>query len=394
MIVILLLARAGLLAGLLLLIGHVLRGAGPVERRRAAAASVLLLLLLAPLTLCCPSGLLALRLPAAESASPAGLAGTLPAFPWARAAVDLLLAGYVAGLAVGLLRLTLAWNRLARLDLRPAPTPAQRLLAHICPVRRHRPRLAVSRDSSQPFATGWGFGRRGLIVLPATLVGATDTGTLAAILRHEVRHLWSADPAWAALSRLTCLLFWPIPFVHRLNRRLEEIHEEQADRAAVEGRPLPERALYAESLIALAERAGRTGWSRAAVTVCRAIGAAGRSAQNLERRIRAILALRPGSSAAGLAAGRRLRPAALAGLLLALPSIFAIGERSAVGPPTAPIAAVQDGHATPAGQATHLAALAPDLAQAEAAIRAEFQTGRAAPKASLSTEESRLRAGM
>lgn len=386
MIAPILLVRIALLSAALWLIGHVARRERLAVRRSTALLSLVLLFCAAPASLWLQQGVWNVEAGWSANTETAVIATPVTALNWIEIAAWILSAVYLAGVGVGLTRFGLGLFRLLRMRVYSAPAQGQRLLRQVAPPP-NRPRLYISRDCRLPFSTQFWPGSRGRIVLPAGMLGSADRDTLTAILRHEYRHLAGNDPWWSLLSRLLCALFWPVPFVHALNRQLDEIQEAEADQAAVAGQSLPQKALYAECLIALASR---PGLARPVAVVC---GAVGRSFQSLEGRIRSILAGADQAEQSGRRAAvrRRLCNGITALVVLALPVIFVIGVTpSAASPRSQPAT----------GRAPRGAELPATLEEQEAALRIPIRM-ETPPAESLTTgtgelltEELRLRAGL
>ncbi|HTL51211.1 MAG TPA: M56 family metallopeptidase [Planctomycetota bacterium] len=381
MIALLLFVRVGLLSGALWLAGLAARRLQLPLRRRVGLISLLVLILAVPLTLWLQSGLWNVQ----PTVATHGWIAPSPVTPTLFTLLGYaLMAAYLAGVALGLLRFGLGISGLVRMKTVPAPSAAQALLKSICPDRRQRPELRVSADCSLPFTTRLWPGSRGVIVLPVAMAVGTDAGTLGAVLRHELQHLTAQDPCLAVLSRLTCAVFWPIPFVHALSAQLEEIQEAEADAAAVAGQPMPVKALYAECLIALATR---PGIARPLAAVCRAVG---RSFVAMESRIRLILSDRP-AGPADIAARRTLCRGVAALLVLSLPVIFVVGVSTDRGSQPESLEAGAVG-----GEFSSLPAGA-SLDRLEQVLRTDAATATAVPSATedaLTRDEIRLRDGL
>ncbi len=114
---------------------------------------------------------------------------------------------------------------------------------------RQAPRLVSSYAAPTPMVVGlW----RPLIVIPSNLYDEVSAEQLDALLLHETAHVAHRDQWVGLLQRLIGMLFWPLPLVHMVNRRLSALREEICDnyvvRAYGTGREL------AEVLVQLAER--------------------------------------------------------------------------------------------------------------------------------------------
>jgi beta-lactamase regulating signal transducer with metallopeptidase domain len=181
--------------------------------------------------------------PIGAGAEPAA-AAIYPSLGWlALAALWALGTIVVVGRAVIAHRITVAAARQAPL----APAPARALLAELAvAVRVRTPRLAIGGDDTGPHVVGV---LRPIIVVPPALF--TDEALLRAALLHELAHVRRKD----ALARIvqiwaTAMFFW-LPVVRLVARRLDLAREAACDAWALEASSLS-RPAYARLLVKMA----------------------------------------------------------------------------------------------------------------------------------------------
>jgi beta-lactamase regulating signal transducer with metallopeptidase domain len=114
---------------------------------------------------------------------------------------------------------------------------------------KQAPAVLLSSAAPTPLVVGlW----RPAIVLPRDLCGDVSSDQLQALLLHETAHIAHGDQWMGLMQRLTELLFWPLPLVHMVSRRISAVREDICDnyviRACGTGHGL------AEVLVLLAER--------------------------------------------------------------------------------------------------------------------------------------------
>jgi len=147
---------------------------------------------------------------------------------------------WLAGTAIGLLRLSIGLLRMRRLR-RSLVAPGQ-------------PRLEgmfVSDALAVPATIGL---LSPVVALPTPLARELSNEDLAAVRRHEGSHVARRDPLAGLLGRLVRALYWPNPLAHLAVRRLDTLCEVLADAEAVRARPA-EAPAYAACLVRIAERA-------------------------------------------------------------------------------------------------------------------------------------------
>jgi sn-glycerol 3-phosphate transport system substrate-binding protein len=109
------------------------------------------------------------------------------------------------------------------------------------------PTILLSQTVGTPVAVGW---FRGAVILPEDLVTRISQEQLCDVLRHEFAHVARRDPLVLFVEGLAASQFWPIPFVHWLNRQLNRVREDLCDNHVLATRgPLE----YAQTLLRVAE---------------------------------------------------------------------------------------------------------------------------------------------
>jgi len=281
--------KSALISGAALLLAYVLRSRSAADRALVLRLGVAMLLLLPFIALALP----ALPIEAWAAPEPIALAPLqfayvpgpelpLPALaePAAPTIWDdptpLVLLAYLGGLAMAGSRLLAGlfmlrrWTRRARPVDCPVWTEAFERARWTAP-NGERLRLLVS--DSVPSPLSWGWRNPAILVDPDTLAEADEA---EAILAHEVAHIARRDWPVLMLSRLAAALFWFNPIVWLLEREVVQQAEEAADAEAARA---VEPALYARTLLSLAQVNGR-------LIPANSIAPAGSA---LSRRIRAIL---------------------------------------------------------------------------------------------------------
>jgi beta-lactamase regulating signal transducer with metallopeptidase domain len=155
----------------------------------------------------------------------------------------MLIAGWLAGALIALMRLAAGWIRLERSLSRSEPVGNAELATDVAALAIQAgidvPRLAALDDLASPIAAR---GRR--ILLPSWAVELLDREQLRAMLAHETAHIARRDPAWKLASAVWCALFWFVPLAPLARRRLDEIAEISCDAWAAihlgDGRSLAE----------------------------------------------------------------------------------------------------------------------------------------------------------
>lgn len=114
---------------------------------------------------------------------------------------------------------------------------------------RTSPTVMVSRLARSPMAAGL---FRPVIVLPAGLTRAISREQLRDVLLHELAHIERLDNLVLLLQSLAKTAFWPILFVHLLNRQLARAREDICDNHVLACR---DAVNYGETLLRLAQLA-------------------------------------------------------------------------------------------------------------------------------------------
>ncbi len=159
---------------------------------------------------------------------------------------------WAVGVAIGSVRLLLAWRRLSRLRRSLETLDAHNHEAVFSEVRQalgllQLPDVYTSGHVSGPVAIGI---FRGGIVLPRTLATSLAPNQLRDVLVHEMAHVLRRDPLVALLQRIAAVVYWPHPLVHWLNLRLARSREEVCDNFVLRvGDPCE----YARTLLRLSE---------------------------------------------------------------------------------------------------------------------------------------------
>jgi len=192
----------------------------------------------------------------ANRASPAALpravaARTTVALPlsWSR----LLVAAWLAGALLAVLRVALHWLRLERLLARARDVVDSHTLADAgalaAQAHIRMPRLATLAQLASPIAA-----RRARIVLPSWVPDRLGREQVRAMLAHEIAHLARRDPAWKLATALWCACLWFLPPTRLARRRLDEVAELACDAWAA--RLLGDGRALAECLAECAEHRG------------------------------------------------------------------------------------------------------------------------------------------
>lgn len=148
-------------------------------------------------------------------------------------------------------------------------------------------RIADSIDSPLVLA-----GPRQTVLLPPTWP-RWSASLRASALRHEWRHVLTADAQWAVVAALLRVVFWFHPLARWVCERWAEQCEMLADQAAASGRT---RADYAQELLSLATVSCSDAHAFATAFTPR-------TRSRLERRVRAVLE----GTSCGLPCGRIVR---------------------------------------------------------------------------------------
>jgi beta-lactamase regulating signal transducer with metallopeptidase domain len=246
-----LLIKSSLVAGLALSAVWLLTGRSPAERVTLLRAAVILLLALPLIALAGPDLTIWLAappvaapvetfiLPAAGSAAPAASSFDLPGLPtwlallWAIGAVALLVR-----FGVGVLTLA-RWTRTGVVVSDPVWTgPLARLAG------KSVPRLLATGRIASPLS--WGVPPGVVLIGSAQLNQPRDA---EAVLAHELAHIRRRDWLFLALSRMAVALFWFNPLVWLLQHELGRLSEDAADADALRH---VEPEAYARTLLGMA----------------------------------------------------------------------------------------------------------------------------------------------
>jgi uncharacterized protein (TIGR03067 family) len=109
--------------------------------------------------------------------------------------------------------------------------------------------ILTSRLACTPLAAGL---FRPVIVLPSELLGAINRLQLRDVLVHELAHIERRDHLIILLQAIAKAAFWPIVFIHLLNRQLARAREDICDDHVLASR---DAADYGETLLRLAQLA-------------------------------------------------------------------------------------------------------------------------------------------
>jgi beta-lactamase regulating signal transducer with metallopeptidase domain len=198
-----------------------------------------------------------------------------------RAAFLALLGMWTAGTTILLAGFVRSWLQLNWL-IRLAKPISEPLIAgvvreaHQLVPRCKTPLIVSSRHIHAPMAAGW---LRPVVLLPTASLSAITRNQWRDVLVHEMAHVLRRDYLVALLQALAGAFFWPILFVHVLNRQLARAREEVCDNYVLAGR---EALSYGETLLRIAELA------RGAIRNSAALGILQSSSQ-LEERIAGII---------------------------------------------------------------------------------------------------------
>ena len=138
---------------------------------------------------------------------------------------------WLAGAALALLRTAASWRRLRRALAHAQPLMHAELaqdLAELTPrAFAHPPRgvrlLGLDAIPSPLAASG------SRIVLPGWALASLDRAKLRAMLAHELAHLARRDPQWKLVAALWRCVFWFVPVIVLAQRRLDDLAELACD---------------------------------------------------------------------------------------------------------------------------------------------------------------------
>jgi len=166
---------------------------------------------------------------------------------------------WVAGAVLLLLRMSIAWIRLARILQRATPNSNDDVQAKFndvllvlqangsAPQYISQTQLLMSDQVSGPIATGL---IRPRIVLPSNLIERVTDKQLRDILLHEAAHIARRDQWIVCLQNVVGSIFWAHPLVAMLNRRIAQAREEICDNHVLSE---TDASTYSRTLLALAE---------------------------------------------------------------------------------------------------------------------------------------------
>lgn len=182
---------------------------------------------------------------ATKASAPAPAPSLIPAIGWIALAMLWLLGASIVVLRATLRHRATVHEARAATD---APANARALLVELAArVGVEPPRLAVGDAVTGPYVVG---AFAPTIVVPPALL--QDTALLRAALLHELAHVRRRD-AFGRLVQLAALaMFWWLPVVRLVGRRLELARERACDAWALESGDIP-RPAYARLLLAMAQ---------------------------------------------------------------------------------------------------------------------------------------------
>jgi beta-lactamase regulating signal transducer with metallopeptidase domain len=246
-----LLIKSSLVAGLALSAVWLLAGRAPAERASLLRAAVVLLVALPGIALAGPDLTIWLAaepasapvgtfvLPATEEAAAAAPAFALPSL------TTLLALGWGIGAAALLARFGLGVLALARWTRNGDPVSDPAWTAPLARLGGARaPRLLASSRVASPLS--WGV-PPGVVLIGA--VQLRQPRDAEAVLAHELAHIRRRDWLFLALSRVAAALFWFNPLVWLLQGELARLSEEAADADALRH---VEPEAYARTLLGMA----------------------------------------------------------------------------------------------------------------------------------------------
>lgn len=158
--------------------------------------------------------------PHAAVADPPAAPAAKPVLTW-QAVVALV---YLGGVMVFVVRLAVAWRRLARLLRSAVPAPAE--LSDRLGVASRRVRLMISGQLAAPVCLGIA---RPAILLPRALVEIGRHRELAMVMAHELAHVQRRDCLVNLLQRLFEAVFFFHPLAWVASRQLTQAREQVCD---------------------------------------------------------------------------------------------------------------------------------------------------------------------
>jgi len=160
---------------------------------------------------------------------------------------------WAAGALYMLARLIHGWGVLAALRAGLEPLDAARHRQVLEAVRaalggRKLPPIHTSLALGSPISAGL---LRPAVLLPRRVPAMLTAEELTDVLVHECAHVLQRDHLVNMLQRLAAVIYWPLPAVHVLNRRLAAAREELCDNHVLRRR---DPRAYARCLVSLAEK--------------------------------------------------------------------------------------------------------------------------------------------
>ncbi|MBL8822378.1 MAG: M48 family metalloprotease [Planctomycetia bacterium] len=141
-------------------------------------------------------------------------------------------------LAVSALLLILTMVRVIRFEnllqlATPAPDAIQQMARHMASLWgiKANPRVVMVSGKVGPLL--WQRWQQPLIVLPRGLVEAMSESELKTVLAHELNHYRRGDHLWRYLELVAVTLYWWLPTVWWVSRRLRQSEEECCDAGVV-----------------------------------------------------------------------------------------------------------------------------------------------------------------
>lgn len=169
--------------------------------------------------------------------------------------VRVVLAAYLAGVALVAASTLVGWRRMRRIARRGTPIRDEGWLRALDDAKRlagvgRDVRLVTTAELAVPVT--WGL-MRPIVAIPASAASWDDAGDRRRIvLLHELSHVASLDWTFNLLARVVCALFWFHPAAWWLARRLREDAELACDDRVI-GAGV-RRSDYAELLLDAADR--------------------------------------------------------------------------------------------------------------------------------------------
>ncbi len=159
------------------------------------------------------------------------------------------------GMFVGLVRLTAGGLRLRRLDRRLARNVDAELVAMWRRVAgKEGENVLLRRGPEGCGAFTFGLRRRQIVIASDLLSTVSDEEAFT-VLAHEWAHIQNRDTWVGLLQRVTTTIYWWLPLVHWMNRRLSLSREMLCDAAAAVR--VDDPRFYAHSLLNLAAQSCR-----------------------------------------------------------------------------------------------------------------------------------------